>query len=258
MLLYAPLHGVCQQAGAADSRKPVYVIGSENIGYYPHYDFMNSEQPGYLSSLLKLFAEQYNLELVFVALPNKRLHLALEQGVVDLAYPDNPNWGKKPVNRQLSKFYSQPITQVLGGTIVHTRQKGKGLREFKSLVVPFGFTPIKWQQRIDQNEVRLVQVADALKALELVQRQRVSGADIEFHVAMHLIDTHPQLTNLTLDPGLPYDIVGFSISTYKHPELLKQLDAFIATHPNEILELKQRYGLRSPKNILEQQASPSP
>ena len=248
-LLFA-LNTTAQQTAYPVDSKSVYVIGSENIGYYPHYDFINPEQPGYLSSLLQLFAEQQELELVFVALPNRRLHLALEKGEVDFAYPDNPDWGKKPVNPELSKHFSEPITHALGGTIVHNEQRGKGLSAFESLVIPFGFTPIKWQQKIDNNEVRLVQVADAIKALELVQRQRVSGADIEFHVAMHLIDTQPQLTSLSLDPDLPFDIVGFRLSTYHHPALLEQLNSFIGNNPTVIMELKKYYGLRSAETIL--------
>lgn len=251
-LLFLPLYAICQQAVSTVSGKPVYVIGSENIGYYPHYDFMNPDRSGYLSALLKLFATAHQLELVFVALPNKRLHLALEQGVVDFAYPDNPDWGKKPRNPTLKKYFSEPITQAMGGTIVHVQQKGKGLANFDSLVVPFGFTPIKWQQRIDNNEIRLVQVEDAIKALEMVQLQRVSGADIEFNVATHLINSQPKFTHLTMDPDLPFDIVGFRLSTYKHPEILTRLNQFIASNPEQIDALKQQYGLRSPEAILTQ------
>lgn len=249
LLFYGVLFA--QYASAQETQTtPTFVVGTENIAYYPHYDLTNAEKNGYLSALLKRFAAEHNIEFIFVALPNKRLHLAMEQGVVDFAYPDNPDWGKSPRDPLLKKRFSAALTQAMGGTIVHKQNKGLGLAKFDSLAVPFGFTPIKWESQIKGNAVRLVEVDDALRALELVSLNRVSGADIEYHVAKHLISSRPRLQQLTMDPDLPYDIVGFSLSTYLHSDVLAMFDNYIKANPAAITALQREYGLDSPDRIL--------
>lgn len=255
--LFCALLSVCLCSEVQANNKTTFIVGTENIVYYPHYDFVESRD-SYLAALLKLFAKEHNLDIQYVALPNKRLHLALEQGIVDFAYPDNPNWKKLPKDKSLTKHFSKTITEVTGSTIVRKSDAGKGLAKFKSLVVPFGFTPIKWLKLITNNQVRLVEVGNAMQALEMVALGRVSGADIEYHVATHLIKRHKKFQNLAMDPGLPYDIVGFKMSTYRHPETLIQLNQFIENNREQISALKSAYGILSAKEIIHSLSSSEP
>ncbi|MCC2607995.1 type 2 periplasmic-binding domain-containing protein [Planctobacterium marinum] len=248
MLLFAVLFSTATGA----QHKTTYIVGTENIVYFPHYDFVKSRD-SYVAALLTQFAAQHNLEIQYVALPNKRLHLALEQGIVDFAYPDNPNWKKLPKDPSLKKHFSTTIAEATGSTIVRKSDIGKGLSGFNSLVVPFGFSPIKWLTLISNKEVKLVEVGNAMQALEMVALGRVSGADIEYHVASHLIKRHKKFHNLTMDPELPYDIVGFKMSSYRHPEILEQLNRFIAANPEQISLLKNQYQLFSAEQIINSQ-----
>lgn len=124
------------------------------------------------------------------------------------------------------------------------------MAKFKSLVVPFGFTPIKWLKLITNNQVKLVEVGNAMQALEMVALGRVSGADIGYHVATHLIKRHKKFQNLAMDPDLPYDIVGFKLSTYRHPDILHQLDIFIRDNPESLRLLRKHYSLLSAEQII--------
>lgn len=232
-----------------DNDKPLYVIGAENISYYPHYDFVNSDQNSYVKSLLTRFADFQNIEFVYVALPIKRLQLALSQGVIDFAYPDNPRWHKTTPLQSAPKHYSVALTIAMGGTMVKRKNLGRSFEEFSSLAVPYGFTPILWMDRVASRKVRLVEVKDAISALELVAMGRVDGADVEFHVAKNLMQS-TNLEGLVMDPNLPYDFVGFSLSGFRHPKLLANLDQFIKNSPELIKRLQQQFNLENPASIL--------
>ena len=253
---YLPFKGIyallliCALAPRAFGQQNPLVVGVQNISYYPHYAFSQPDDKGYAWSLLLEFAAQEGLNLELVALPIKRLQVALETGVVDFAYPDNPKWNPVSGRSSQQKYFSHPLTIAMGSTIVKTQNVGKGIESFKSLAVPFGFSPVKWQTLVNSNQVKLVQVKDTMAALELVMLGRVSGADVEFHVARYHMKHSQKLFNLTMDPALPYDVVGFSVSSFKHQDTLIKLDSFIKNHPNKIAELKIRYQLQSPESIL--------
>ena len=232
------------------TKQKTYVVGAQNISYYPHYDFRTDKNRGYAWALLEEFAASEGIQFVYIALPIKRLQVALKKDVVDFAYPDNPKWTSQENNSAVQKHFSQPLAIAMGSTIVKTENLGHRLDQFTSLAVPFGFTPVKWLNRIERNKVKLVQVKDADAALELVMLGRVSGADVEYHVANYQLQQSSILTGLTMDPGLPYDVVGFRLSSYRHPELLQKLDSFIKRSESKLNELKKRYNLKATDEII--------
>lgn len=136
-------------------------------------------------------------------------------------------------------------------------KRGNGVKGFKTLSVPLGFTPIMWNNLVDLGKVKVVSVKDAFAALQMVQKGRVDGADIEFHVAQHILLHTDKPNSLVLDPSLPYDIVDFHLSTIKHRGLLKLLNQFLSNNTEKIDAIKKRYGLRNPQKILTEAKSDS-
>lgn len=230
-----------------------YIVGAEKISYYPHYDFAQPDDKGFAWALLQAFSRHSGHSFVFEALPIKRLHTELHKGTVDFVYPDNPKWSRNP---SLTKYYSQPLVVAMGGTMVKQNKRGTGIDKFKSLSVALGFSPVMWTDRIRNRQVRIVEVANAKAALQMVDIGRVDGADVEYHVAQHLMNSMGKPNALVLDPLLPYDFVSFQLSTVEFPELLKELDRFITTHSGVVEQLKIRYRLKHPNTILTENQIP--
>lgn len=63
-----------------------YVIGAQNLAYFPHYDFASSTDKGVAWSILEAFSEASGHEFVYLSLPIRRLQLELVKGNVDFEY----------------------------------------------------------------------------------------------------------------------------------------------------------------------------
>lgn len=228
-----------------------FIVGAQNIQYYPHYDFSQENDKGLAWAILEAYADQSGHQLIYHDMPIKRLQLELLKGNVDFVYPDNPKWYNQIIPAS-QKFFSVPLTRALGGTIVNPDDVGKGIDRVQRLSIPLGFTPVNWQQRVDQKLTRLVPVSDTLSALYLLKKNRVDAANLEYSVTQYLTLTSPQYGPFTLDPALPHDNVGFMLSTINHPDIILDINTFIRTHGELIESLQRKYNLRDPEVILEE------
>ncbi|MCC2618209.1 hypothetical protein LJ739_18275 [Aestuariibacter halophilus] len=240
-------------SGVAVANAPrTFVIGAQSIDYYPHYDFAARNDKGFAWTVLEDVAREYNFRFVYLAMPIKRLQRELAKGNVDFLYPDNPKWHSGADQEQVKRHYSAPLFHAMGGTMVLPEFRDKPVSAFRALSVPFGFSPVMWIDNPQFSHVRIVAVTDAWAALDMVARERVSGADIEYHVARHQMRrkrlTHP----LVLDPRLPYDIVGFHMVTLKYPEIIELINQYIEKYPQRMAAFRQRYQLTEADQILEQ------
>jgi ABC-type amino acid transport substrate-binding protein len=220
-------------------------VGTENIDYFPHYRFDGGDDQGYIWAVLQAFAKQSGHTMVYVAYPIKRLHQELLDNNIDFLYPDNPKWISAD-RQQQSKYFSKPIITAFGSTVVLPERVNQGLKNFKSLAVPHGFTSIMYASLIAQRKVSLLEVPDAISALQMVLKGRVDGADVELNVAQHLLEQLAQPYALVFDPSLPFDPVTFHLSTIEHPDIIKQLDDFIDNNQVLISKLKAQYQLKEP------------
>ncbi|GAB3015173.1 type 2 periplasmic-binding domain-containing protein [Bowmanella dokdonensis] len=222
-----------------------YVIGVESQDYYPHYDFTHRDgaRASYTTEVFALFSRHSGHQFVFLPLPIKRARQELFEGdTIDLLYPDNPAWADFQ-STGMRRVYSSPLVNILGGTMVRPPDYGKGVANFHVLAVPRGFTPIEWLKLKQGKPFRVVEVPDALSALEMVLLGRADGADVEFNVARHLLSEMGQSGMLVMDPGLPLSAVGFHLSTIEHVGLIKEFDRFLSEHQAQIQQLKQHYKL---------------
>ncbi|MEW9798068.1 substrate-binding periplasmic protein [Alteromonas sp. CYL-A6] len=226
-----------------------FVVGAQDIQYYPHYDFGSEIDKGYAWAVLQAFAKATGHEFVYLDMPVRRLQMEMVKGKVDFVYPDNPDWYNQIIPAS-KKTFSQPLTRALGGTVMLADNVGQGIDAIKRLAMPLGFTPLNWQQRIDTKQTILTTVTDIPSGLKLLSRHRVDAMNIEYHVAKYIESVTPDISNLTLDVSLPHADVGFMVATIRHGKLIEQLDAFIDSQPALIARLKARYGLRDPQTIL--------
>lgn len=231
------------------SRAETYVIGAQNISYFPHYEFQSNIDKGLAWAILEAYAKKSGHKFEYIALPIVRLQKELEKGNIDFAYPDNPKWHKKKLQVD-KKIYSNPLVRALGGTIVVPQARGQGIDSIKRLSLPLGFSPVKWQSRIEQNLTRLVPVSDSRTALQFLTLGQADAADLEYSVAKYLSNSTHALSEVILDPSLPYDDVGFRVATLNHPKLIDELNKFLQEESELVESLKAKYQIESPRVVL--------
>lgn len=220
------------------------VIGAQNIDYFPHYNFNSALDKGYAGAVFQAFGDKHHYQITYITLPTKRLQTELIKGTVDLAYPDNERWS--PVALQAKgKHYSAAIAHATGGTMVLSRNKSLPIEQFKILAIPHGFTPAKWFESIAKHNIKVTTFYDASAALQAVILGRADGADVEYHVARHLLKVAGSSEKLVMATHLPSNVVEFKASTFKHPKILKELDEFIRVNPALIELLEKQYQLKT-------------
>lgn len=219
-----------------------YVVGAENIDYFPHYNFNNKKNKGFIWTVLEKFAASSGHIFEYRAYPVKRLHQELIDGKIDFIYPDNPEW-QSSERDQSAKIFSLPIVTSFGSTMVLPDRKNKGLKNFELVSVPHGFTSVMYASLVELQKVRLIEVPDAIMALQLVLKERVDGADVEYNVAKHLLKQLGREDALVFDPSLPFDPANYHLSTIKHINVISQFDLFMAKNQKHLDGEKKRYGL---------------
>ncbi|MCW8091235.1 hypothetical protein [Alteromonas sp. ASW11-130] len=227
----------------AAAQTQTYVIGAEQLDYYPHFDFARPYDKGFAWKVLQRFATKHNIKFKYISLPPKRLKLELQKGTIDFAYPDNPRWEQKGLTR-INKVYSQGLALGVYGTMVQANALGNKIDKFRRLAYPNGFTPVKWEGLLNEYNIETLKTYDAMGAIRAVLRGRADGADIEFNVATYLTSTSVDKQKLVLDPELPFSVVHFSLSTIAYPKIIEKLDTFLIEEKDFIDELKAHYRLK--------------
>lgn len=218
-----------------------FVVGTEDLNFYPHYDFTSADSQGFANEVLQLFARSYGYQFSFQPLPVKRLYHELDN-LVDFIYPDNPSWVKYQ-GSHASRLFSEPLIYNLGTTLVLPANKQIRLEQFRTLAVIHGFTPTAWLKLRGQYRFKLYEVPNAVSAVNLVLKGELQGADVEYNVAQQILRQQQQPDALVVAQNLPMTRVAFHLSTVRHPQVLQQFNRFLLSHQAEISALKQKYQL---------------
>lgn len=224
-----------------------YIIGSEDIDYYPHYHFSEAREKdkGFAWAVFNEFAKQSGHTFTYLSYPIKRLRRKILAKSVDFIYPDNPKWTPSTALKE-NKTFSNPVITAIGATLVLAEREAKGLTHFTSLSLPRGFRPVKWVKLISQDKVHAIEVHDAKAALQLVINGRVDGADVELNVANYLLQQMGKSQRLKFAPDLPNDPVTFHLSTIHHPKLIHQFNQFLQNNQALIRQIKHQYQIIEP------------
>lgn len=218
-----------------------YVVGVQNLNYFPHYDYNDKEANSLIEVLLQDFAKKENIKIKTISLPTKRLEKAFfDTGEIDVIYPANPKWY---ADREKNTLYSAKLVSAIGGTMALHKNRNIELEEFKALAVPFGFKPVEWLALLDANTVKAIYVPDAESALKLVLSGRVTGADVELNVANHFLSQWGIENQLVLAPALPWKVVDFHIATINSADFIQQLNEYLITYAKEVTQMKSDLGI---------------
>jgi polar amino acid transport system substrate-binding protein len=220
-----------------------YVIGIEQLDYYPHYDFKSGSPRGYFFDLIQLYSKWSGDEFHFKALPVKRLYKDAAE-LTDFVYPDNRAWQPHlDIDQNISKYYSAPVIYTLGATMVLPENQQMTMAEFRVLANIHGFSPTLWLKLTPQHKFKILDVPDAESALRMALRGRVDAANVEYNVAQYHLQQMKVPNALVMAEHLPFTNLAFHLSSQKHPDQILRFNQFLIEQQDLIQQLKQRYAL---------------
>lgn len=215
-----------------------YVIGVENIKYYPHYSVEKGEYVGYAREVFDLFASKKGYKFTYKPLPIKRLFNDFLNGSLDFKYPDNPYW-QKGLKEGKNVLYSKSVTEYIDGVMVKTENRGSV--KLKKLGTVMGFTPWEFLSQIEKKEIVVKENKSFDNLLKQTIAGRVDGAYINTSIAKYNLEKTKSSGKLIFDKTLPFTKSSYLISTMKHPKILKEFNQFLKSNEKEIGLLKRKY-----------------
>ena len=152
----------------------------------------------------------------------------------------------------LEHVNSTPLVETFSVTLIKPENTNKGVSSIGKLVIPDGFSPVKWKKQISEGTVNTFTVASVYEGLSLLHNGEVDAMDIEYNVARHIIRRHPQVGPFSADLTLPHNAVSFSLSTLKYPNIIEELNAFLHSKSETINKIKEKYGIEETKHLIKQ------
>ncbi|ASP46983.1 hypothetical protein [Cognaticolwellia beringensis] len=222
-----------------------YVIGVEDVSYYPLYDFSieGVDRDSFTKELLSTFFRHQGYKYKFVALPVKRFDKWYVEETIDFKFPDNERW-RSGESKKLKLTFSQPVLYLIAGTFVLKKNKNKPREAIKRLGTIFGFFPTLWYDRVDNNTIELVENSSSYSLVKHLLYDNIDAVNIERNV----IDYNLKLLNkaqdaVVLNKHIQHQRYAFHFSTILHPKIIQEFDQFLNDHSQQIADLKNKYGI---------------
>jgi len=216
------------------------IVGVESTQYFPQYQYENGEYTGYARELLDLFAKHNGHSLTYTALPVKRLLDAFLASEIDLKYPDNKYWAGD-MKAPYAVKYSDPVVDYIDGTLVLPENVGKGVEELKRLGTLRGFTAFGYFPDIEAGTVKIRENSNLEALIKQVRNKRIDGVYFNVNVAYYYLLNDQSSDKPVFDASLPHTRSSYTLSSIKRPDVIKQFNAFLISHADEIAALKTQY-----------------
>jgi len=225
---------------SASSFAKQYVIGVEDVQYYPLFDF-KSDKATFTKELLDAFAESKGYTFVYLSLPIKRFDKWLLEHKIDFKFPDNIRWYPDPSLRHKYVF-SKPVLRLVAGTTVLKSFLAKDTEEFKSIGTLLGFYPTTWIKQIEAGKVKLHEEVSTKLLVKKLVTGHLDGIDIEPSVIEHYLKELDVKTEIAMiDKRFRYDVYDFHFSTIDHPGVIEEFNTFLRDNPTLVNQLRAKY-----------------
>lgn len=246
LLLLGPVLALAVTPASGQSGR--YVVGVEDLDYYPIYAVRGGEYVGAARDILDAFAKDAGLSFSYQAMPITRLTSEMVSGGVDFKFPDNAYW-LADLRKGKNIAYSQAVIAYIDGVMVLPANKGRPLPQFNTLGTVTGFTPFAWQTTLKEGRVRLIENPQMRALQKQVLTGRIDGAYASVAVANHLLRQDlRQPGALVFDPALPHTRSDYFLSSAKHPEIIKRFDAWLKTNAARVSAIKTKHGAEAGVN----------
>lgn len=216
------------------------VIGVEDLDYKPAYTMEGNSYGGYAREFLDTFAAENGYSLTYRALPVPRLYAEFFNGQIAFKFPDNPNWSAGAKEGK-AIVYSGPVARFRDATVVPADKLGQPISTLGTVT---GFTPWVWLDAINAGKVRLSENADFSALVRQVLAGRIQGAYASIAVVNYQLDKVLDKPGaLVYDPSLPNSLDTYRLSTISRPDVVAQLDGWMARNAERIADMKARHAV---------------
>lgn len=219
-----------------------FVVGVEELDYYPVYSVQKGDYVGAARDILDAFAQAKGYALSYRPLPIKRLYAELLSGGIDFKFPDNPSWAPD-VKQGQNVVYSAPVIGYVDGVLVRPEHLGRGSDSVRTLGTVSGFTPFAWLDAIRDGRVQLKENPRMDLLLRQVTMERLDGAYASVAVANYQLESNLGMPGaLVFDPRLPHSRDYYRVSTLTHPQIIAEFNAWLAANAATVKAIKDRTG----------------
>ena len=237
-LTFAFLSGFSCAAGQ------VYTVGVQDYEHHlPYSQYEDKVYSGLGKDILDLFAKKKSYVFKYEAYPLKRVDALYLAGKTDFRFPDNPYWVADQ-KKGLDIKYT-PLLKFTDGVLVLPKNLGKGVGSLKKLGMPLGFTPYGYLDLIKEGKISLYENPSYLGLYDQVWSGKIDGAYANTRVAKYYWSKIKGVGALPVvyDPDLPHTTDFHHISSFKHKNIIDEIDAFMKDESNKaaIEELKRNY-----------------
>lgn len=218
-----------------------YVIGVENIEYFPIYAKRDGKYSGYARSLFDEFAARSGHTFIYKPLPIKRLFKGFIDGDIDFKFPDSPYW-KQDLKKGKDVKYSDSVIEYVDGVLVAPENVGKGKANLKSLGVLRGFTPWDYLGDIKNKQIALKEVNSLESLIKMTKVGRLDGVYFNVIVANYFQEkTLFDKGGVIFDSSLPHTRSHYYLSSIQYPEIIKEFNEFLASNQGLVAAMKAKY-----------------
>ncbi len=223
-----------------------YVVGVEALKYYPLYEGKGSSYKGYARELIDEFGKANGHKFTYKAVPVKRLFSEYLAGNMDFKYPDNSKWASG-MKQGHTIAYSDSTVEYIDGIMALPSNTALNVENFKNIGTLRGFTPWIYMDDISKGSMKLSESNDLKALISMTESGRVQGAYFNLVVAdYYMKNTMKKPGLLTFNKSLPHTKDHFSLSSFKHPKVIAEFNAFLKEKKSLVDKLKDKYQVRLP------------
>lgn len=219
------------QSSVAKEANKTFLVGVENLDYYPILRFAGRTPEGFLMALLDEVTKDSDISYELLPLPVARLKKELAVGNIDVQFPDNPSWN---YDFQQPKVFSRPVVRykdAFFALLPHTK--------INTVAAPLGFTVPEATQEFS----RFTYLSSIEGLFTLLSNNRIDAIYLNQLVAKNFAQKQ-QLIIYERD-DYPADKQDFYFSAINESVLLDRVNRFMTTKPNRYRALLETYGLQS-------------
>ncbi len=225
-------------ANAQDKR---FVIGVEEINYYPLYRTTDGQYQGYARELLDAFAKANGYQFEYRPLPINRLYVSLFNGDIDFKFPDNKLW-RADIKKEQQVHYSGAVIRYTDGVLVKSDASPLAQSDLKDLGTVRGFTPWIYLDDVKAGRIEITETNTLASLIKLLDAGRVDGVYFNTLVAQHFVKNElGSQIQLRFADELKHSSDAYHLSTLKHSDVTSQLNEFMASSSDVIKGLKKKY-----------------
>ena len=221
-----------------------FTVGVEDIDYFPISAMRADHYAGYSRELLDAFAMQNNHTFIYKPYSVKSLLGAYKAGQIDFKFPDNPKWAQE-FKKGLNIRYSDSALNSIDGVMVMPSSMGLESFRLKRLGTIIGFTRSAFQSDIASGEISRHEHENMEGLMKLMQKKIIDGVYSNVFVTRNFLKNSKYGTDFVVfDESLAHEKTNFSLSSIRHPETVKEFNAFLEKNSQWISKLKIQYGLQ--------------